>query len=59
MARSKNKKRKSTLEFAKSGGSRVALAARQKTGAGSHGGSSRDKNRRDRRLTKQSLREIM
>ena len=50
------KKRKGALEFAKSGGSRVALAARQKSGAGAHGGSSRDKNRRDRRLTKQNLR---
>jgi len=48
---------KSVLELSKIGGSKVALAAYQQTGAGKHGGSSRQKNRKDRHLTKQFLRD--
>jgi hypothetical protein len=60
MARSKSKnQRKTALELAKAGGSRVALAATQQTGGGKHGGSARQNNRRDRTLTKQNLRAIL
>lgn len=53
------RQKKGALEFAKAGGSRVALSARLQTGAGKHGGTARAKNRRDRRLTKQDLRGIV
>lgn len=53
------RQKKTSLEFAKAGGSRVAVSARFQTGAGKHGGTARAKNRRDRRLTKQDLRDIV
>jgi len=59
MARkNKNKKKspKTALELSKIGGSKVALAAYNQTGAGKHGGSDRQKNRRDRKAARLGLR---
>jgi hypothetical protein len=38
--------------------SAVALAARLQTGAGKHGGTARQQNKRDRSVTKRTLRDL-
>jgi hypothetical protein len=58
MSKKRNTKKKvrTSVEVAMSSPSVVLRAAATQTGGGSHGGSVRTKNRRDRRSTKQALR---
>lgn len=51
------RKRKTVVELAKAGGSKVALAARQHSGAGSHGKSGASRRRAERRADKARLRQ--
>jgi len=48
---------KSIQDIAKGVGSKVLLAARLRSGAGKHGGSAKQKNRKERRQSKQDLKQ--
>lgn len=56
MARKKKTKRKTSLDLAKAGGSKVALAARLRSGAGRHEKEGAARRRAERRQTKSDLR---
>jgi hypothetical protein len=56
MARNRTHKPKTSTQLALSTGSAVAVASFQRSGAGKHGGSDRQRNRNDRHATRRELR---